>query len=195
MQQELDLIKQILDGNKSAFKQIVEQNKKMIYILAYNITRNQEDAEDLTQEVFLKAFRFLPNFKGESKFSTWLYKIALNTCKTFKQRTKNLESYNEIDENDTDLCLNSSFENPASYIESEQIKNRIEQALVKLSEKEKNVFVMRYYQELSFNEIETIMNLKGGTVRSLHFRAIKKMQKELSLYRNDIKKEIAYERL
>lgn len=190
---EKQLILKAQNGNLQAFKMLVEQNKMNIYQLAYNLTRNKEDAEDVTQEVFIKAFRSISKFRGDSKFSTWLYRITVNTSLSLKKRYKIVDIKSEENMDlayKSELNQNHSIEfNPEKLAESMFIKKHINNALSKLSKLEKTVFVLKNYDELNYDEIQTITNLKSGTLRSLNFRAIKKLQIALDIFSDRKKSE------
>lgn len=194
MIEDILIVERVRNGETSAFRELVEQNKKMVYYLAFDLTGNREDAEDISQEVFLKAFRSLDKFRGDSKFSTWLYRITVNTC--LSNRRKKMNKATQTEENMDELRNTaaaagniSSGNNPEKIVESGLIQQNIEKALYKLSGREKTVFVMRNYNELSFEEISEILELKAGTVRSLNFRALQKLRKELSFYSNEFQTE------
>ncbi len=184
MNSDLELVELSKNGNRVAFRKLVEMHKRSVYYLAFDLTGNREDAEDVSQEVFVKVFRSLDKFRGESKFSTWIYRITVNTCFSLKSK----KSYTEMStkENIEEIVdqsehkNNHSFANPERVVESGFIRNSIEKALEKLSKKEKTVFVLRNYNELSFDEIRKVLNIKSSTVRSLNFRALKKLRKELA---------------
>ncbi len=190
MDTDLELIERVRNGDTNAFKELVTKHKRNVYYLAFDITRNREDAEDVTQDVFIKAFRSIKNFRGDAKFSSWLYRITVNTCLTLKTRksyTVMKASDNIEDTIDTDFEIKSSGRtDPVDNAEAEFIRKNIEKALNKLTEKERTVFIMRNYSEMHFNEIVEIMNLKPGTVRSLNFKALKKLRKELAFYKEEI---------
>ena len=189
MNSELELVDLARNGDFSAFRELVEQNKRHVYNLAYDLTGRREDAEDISQDVFIKAFRSLNKFRGDSKFSTWIYRITVNTCYSF--RRKKSHSAMQTEEN-MELILDrtnkaeSRIGNPEQKFESGQIRGNIEKALTKLSKREKSVFVLRNFNELAFDEIVNILKLRPGTVRSLNFRAIKKLRKELSYYKYEL---------
>jgi len=188
------LVERVLGGDKTAYRELVERSRKMVYYLALDMTGNREDAEDISQDVFIKAFRSLHNFRGDSKFSTWIYRITLNTClsqkrKKINQVTQTEENMEEIRNKSVATVKPSFFDNPEKVTEAGFIQKNIEKALFKLSGREKSVFVLRNYKELSFEEISEILELKAGTVRSLNFRALQKLRKELSFYKNDFRLE------
>lgn len=187
------LVEQAKNGDLAAFRKLVEMNKKQVYYLAYDLTRNREDAEDVSQEVFIKAYRSLDNFRGESKFSTWLYRITVNTSLNLKRKYSVVDMRSEEDmDTGYEAEINDSYSatyNPERMTESGFARKNIELALSKLSKLEKSVFVLRNQNELHFEEIQKILNLKAGTLRSLNFRAIKKLQKALHFYGNKVQSE------
>lgn len=194
MSSDLELVERVKKGDKFAFKELVEQNKNNVYYLAIDMTSNREDAEDISQEVFIKAYKSLDSFRGDSKFSTWLYRITVNSCLSL--RKKKSASRKVEDENMEDIInqkaaeKNISFvQNPERYTETGFIRISMEQAIEKLSPREKTVFVMRNYNGLHFGEISDALKLKLGTVRSLNFRALEKLRIELAYYKNSIPTE------
>jgi len=181
------LVDRFCGGDHSAFHELVGQYKKKIYFLAYDITGDHHEAEDISQEVFIKMFRSLKNFRRDAKMSSWLYQITVNaSIDTLRKKSSNPKSsIDEFDQlNIQEGIVSSGAHNfdPVISAESSQIQNHISQALQKISPKERTVFVMRHYNDLKLNEIAEILNITIGTVKSLLFRAIKKLRKELSSY-------------
>jgi RNA polymerase sigma-70 factor (ECF subfamily) len=194
---ELRLAKQVSEGDREAFQEIVEDNKKKIFYLAFDLTGSQQDAEDLSQDVFFKAFRSMHTFKGEASISTWLYRITLNAFMDQKRKKSFEAEKNQqpLDEQFSDgrrsiFNVNSAAENPENYAESQQMQMHIEQALERLSPRERSVFVMRHYQGMPGKEVGVLLGISEGTVKSLLSRAIKKLQKMLSFYRNTPEMEV-----
>lgn len=181
------LVEQARSGSKAAFRELVEHNKKGVYYLALDMLANIEDAEDVSQEVFIKAFNSLNKFKGDSKFSTWLYRITVNTCLTLRNKKSHTafkanEEMEEIIKNENRLKDESHTADPEKSVNMKMFSESLKSAVEKLSPKEKTVFILRNYKELSFEEIVKIVKLKSGTVRSLNFRALQKLRTELSYY-------------
>lgn len=188
---ELKLVKQASLGNRDAFREIVEDNKKKIFYLAFDFTGSIQDAEDLSQDVFIKAFRSLHSFKGEASISTWLYRITLNTFLDLKRKKSfEMEKYQApLDEGasaDPVFPGNLSVGNPETYAESRQMQMHIQQALETLSPRERSVFVMRHYRGMPGKTVGEMLNISEGTVKSLLSRAIKKMQHALEFYKNSL---------
>ena len=191
MNSDTYLVKQTCRGESQVFAEIVQENKKKIFYLAYDLTGSAQDAEDLSQEVFLKAFCALKTFKGEASIGSWLYRITLNA---FLDRKRKLSFQAEREqqplEEDMKIACPVESGNPENYAESQQIKKHIEAALAQLSPRERAVFVMRHYQDMPGKEVGKLLNISEGTVKSLLFRAVKKLQKQLSIYRGLPGKEV-----
>lgn len=192
------LIDRFCSGDQTAFYDLVGRYKKKIYHLAYDITGDHHEAEDISQEVFMKVFRSLETFRRDAKMSSWLYQIAVNTSIDSLRRksTKPAKSMSELDHLSTqeNLLAGGAHDfDPLRSTESAQIQNHISQALQKISPKERTVFVMCHYNGLKLNETAEILNVTIGTVKSLLFRAIRKLRKELSPFLNDYRTETSHE--
>lgn len=185
------LIERAQQNETAAFQEIVETYKERIYYLAYDLTGHRHDAEDLVQEVFIKAFRSIDSFRGEAKLSSWLYRITVNSCLN-KKRKKALtemnlvENFNEARSESDPFSGKDFCENPERSAAASMIQQHIDLALNKLAKKERSVFVLRHYQDLPLKEIASILNVAEGTVKSLLFRAVRRLQNELAFYRNDL---------
>jgi len=191
MNSDTCLVKQARSDESRAFAEIVQENKKKIFYLAYDLTGSAQDAEDLSQEVFFKAFCALKTFKGEASIGSWLYRITLNAFLDRKRKLSFLaEREQQPLEEDMKIASPAESGNPENYAESQQIKKHIEAALAQLSPRERAVFVMRHYQDMPGKEVGKLLNISEGTVKSLLFRAVKKLQKQLSIYRDIPGKEV-----
>jgi RNA polymerase sigma-70 factor (ECF subfamily) len=197
-QNEQTLIDRICSGDRSAFQALVERHKKKIYFLAYDVVGNHHDAEDISQEVFIKMFRSIKTFRRDAKMSSWLYQITVNTSIDHLRRksSKPLKSMDDLDKTNFQEKLAGSRNaaiNPEQSAEAVIMQNRVSQALQKVSPRERSVFVMRHYNELKTREIAEILNVSQGTVKALLFRAIRKLRKELSFYFGNPGLEATYE--
>ncbi len=189
MEKEKLLIERAKSGDSSAFRQLVEKNKRKIYGVCFELTGEHESANDLSQEVFVKAYQNLDAFRSEAKFSSWLYRIAVNLH--INQTRRKLFSRLLARENsyfDQQIIETSHF-SPEQDAEASLIRKNIEKALAKLAPRERAIFVLRHYQDLPLKEIAEILEIKVGTVKSLLFRSIKKLQQELSFYKVDFFQE------
>ena len=192
------LIDRLCSGDQTAFYDLVGRYKKKVYHLAYDITGDHHEAEDISQEVFMKVYRALKTFRRDAKMSSWLHQIAVNTSIDSLRRksVRHAKSTGELDHVSTQENLVASGAHnldPLQSAEFAQIQNRISQALQKISPKERTVFVMCHYNGLKLNETAEILNVTIGTVKSLLFRAIRKLRKELSPFMNEYPMEIPHE--
>lgn len=198
MKEEQSLIERARNGETAAFRELVERHKKKIYYLALDMTGNHHDAEDMSQEVFIKAYRYLNSFRGDAKLSSWLYRITVNTCYDHRRKKSltSMEFKENLDEMGTAQQTSTGehvSENPEQRAEASVIQNHIQNALQRLSLKERSVFVLRHYNHFQLKEIAYIMDISLGTVKSTLFRAVERLQKELSFYRADLGLENANE--
>jgi RNA polymerase sigma-70 factor (ECF subfamily) len=199
-QNEQFLVDRVCSGDQAAFHELVGRYKKKIYYLAYDITGDHQEAEDISQEVFMKMYRSLKTFRRDAKMSSWLYQITVNTSidSLRKKSSKPARSIDEFDPSFVQAELPAGGSgayalNPVLTTESAQIQEHISEALKKISARERTVFVMRHYNDLKLHEIAEILNITIGTVKSLLFRAIKKLRKELSTYMGNPGMEATYE--
>ena len=199
-QNEQFLVDRVCSGDQAAFHELVGRYKKKIFYLAYDITGDHQEAEDISQEVFMKMYRSLKTFRRDAKMSSWLYQITVNTSidSLRKKSSKPARSIDEFDPSfiQAELPAGGSGAyalNPVLTTESAQIQEHISEALKKISARERTVFVMRHYNDLKLHEIAEILNITIGTVKSLLFRAIKKLRKELSTYMGNPGMEATYE--
>ncbi len=197
-QNEQILIDRFSRGDDAAFHELVGLHKKKIYFLAYDITGDHIEAEDISQEVFIKMYRSLKKFRRDAKMSSWLYKVTVNASidSLRKKSSRPAKPISEIDQMSVQESLTVSGAHvfdPLRSTESSQIQNHITQALQKISPRERAAFVMRHYNELKLKEIAEILNVDIGSVKSLLFRAVKKLRRELSTYLGNPDTEATYE--
>ncbi len=177
-----ELVRLAQSGDANAFDELVVRYQERIYALVYHMTSNHEDAGDLAQEAFVKAWKALRNFKGDSSFYTWVYRIAvnhtLNHLKTRRARTQHL-SLNDLDfnaEHDPDLVQLISHKNPRRDINLRELGERLNAAMQKLSEEHRTVVTLHDIQGLPHDEIAKILECNPGTVRSRLFYARQQLQ-------------------
>jgi len=191
MDDERKLVQRARSGDRSAFREIVNRHKRNIYYLALSMTANHHDAEDISQEVFIKAFRSLKGFRGKSQLGSWLYRIAVNACLDRKKaKFPTVLDYCEsgvLDEAGNGAGAGGAQQdNPELHVEAVQIARHIEEALKSLTVRERTVFILRHYNDLPLKDVAEILSISIGTVKSLLFRAVKKLQKELLFYQKEI---------
>ena len=184
---EGDLVKRARRGDLKAYDELVKRYQERIYATIYHMTSNHEDANDLAQESFIKAFQALKAFRGGSSFYTWLYRIAVNkTINFLKQRKHKLHfSLNDLDfntEHNPDLVALISDKTPHRDAGLAELQNKLNEALHKLSEPHRMVVVLHDVQGVSHDEIAEIMDCNIGTVRSRLFYARQQLQGHLAEY-------------
>ena len=186
-QLEGDLVRRARRGDLSAYDELVKRYQERIYATIYHMTSNHEDANDLAQESFIKAYSALRTFKGGSSFYTWLYRIAVNKTINFLKQRKNKHSIslNDIDfnaEHDPDLMALISHKTPQRDAGLNELQKKLNEALLKLSEPHRMVVVLHDVQGVSHDEIAEIVGCNIGTVRSRLFYARQQLQGFLADY-------------
>src|ERR1700757_36345 len=179
--EEMELVKRAREGDMAAYDDLVRRYQERIYATIYHMTSNHEDANDLAQEAFIKAFRALGSFKGGSSFYTWVYRIAVNKTINFLKQRKNKSqiSLNDLDfnaEHDPDLVALISDKTPRREVNLAELQEKLNGAMQKLSEPHRLVVTLHDVQGLSHEEIAKIMNCNIGTVRSRLFYARQQLQ-------------------
>lgn len=176
--EEQELIQQLqLEGDTSkAFSQLVRQYKQPLYWHIRGIVLNHEDADDVLQNVFIKVYKNISQFKGDSKLYTWLYRIATNESLTFiKKRAKRLQITDETLQNKMIAALESDV-----YFEGNDIQLKLQKAIAILPEKQRLVFNMKYFTEHTFEDISEILNTSVGGLKSNYHIAVKKIKEYIT---------------
>jgi RNA polymerase sigma-70 factor (ECF subfamily) len=178
------LVEQVQRGDKRAFELLVAKYQRKIFRLLSRLIRDAAEIEDVAQEAFIKAYRALPNFRGESAFYTWLYRIAINTAKNYlvaQGRRAPTTTETEIDEaeNFDEGDQLRDVNTPDSMLLSKQVGEAVNRAIEKLPEDLRTAIILRELEGLSYEEIAETMNCPIGTVRSRIFRAREAIAEEL----------------
>ncbi len=184
---EMALVQRARHGDLGAYDELVRRYQERIYATVYHMTANHEDANDLAQEAFIKAFHALKSFKGGSSFYTWVYRIAVNKTINFlkQRRHKSQLSLDDLDfnaEHDPDLVALISEKTPRREVNLTELQEKLNAAMQKLSEPHRLVVTLHDIQGLSHEEIAEIMGCNIGTVRSRLFYARQQLQAYLSDY-------------
>lgn len=170
------LVERVKKGDKAAFDLLVVKYQSRIINLVMRFVRNQADAMDVTQEAFIKAYRALPNFRGDSAFYTWLYRIAVNTAKNFLavQANRRVQEFDqnpeEMEQIDTGTAL-KELETPENMLLTQEIQDTVIRAIENLPEDLRTAITLRELEGMSYEEIAESMDCPIGTVRSRIFRA------------------------
>lgn len=166
-------IDKILQGETNAFAVLVDRYKDMIFTLALKMVKNREEAEEVAQDTFIKIFNSLNKFKGDSKFSTWIYKIAYNTCLDRLKKNKKEENNISIDEFSAHLI--KTMENALSVLEEKERKKTIQNCLNLLPSEENFLLTLFYFEDQNLEEIGKIMNINANNVKVKLFRSRQKL--------------------
>ena len=184
--EDVDLVKASQDGMLAAFDELIQRYQQRVYATVYHMTSSHEDADDLTQESFIKAYKALKRFKGESSFYTWIYRIAVNrTINFLKQRKSYHMSLNDMDmqvEKHADLLMFISDNTPRRDLRLNELQEKMNEAMQKLSQTHRLTVALHDVQGMSHEEIGKIMDCNTGTVRSRLFYARQQLQALLSEY-------------
>ena len=164
------------NGDDDAFAQLMRDNEKRIYNLALRMTGNPDDAMELAQETFLNAWRGLKFFKGDSTFSTWVYRLASNACIDHLRKQKRRQAMSttlsgDEDQEERQADIPDERFQPETELERQELRRAVERGLRKLSDEHRQVLVMREVNGLSYQEIGDILDLEAGTVKSRIARA------------------------
>ena len=180
-----DLVERARQQDMAAYDELIRRYQRKIYQLVYNMTSNRQDAEDLVQDVFVKAYTALKYFKGDSSFYTWVYRIAVNrTINFLKKRNRNpglsLDDMDRAVERDPDYVELRSRESPVRDASLSELQKKLNEALQTLSEKHRSVVVLHDIQGVQHDEIARMLGCSEGTVRSRLFYARQELQKQLT---------------
>ena len=172
--EEARVIRAVLDGDTDRFEDLVHAYEKGIYNLCLRMLNDEQDAMDAAQEAFFKAFRSLPSFRGESRFSTWLYRLAGNVCLDMLRRRPNAPVLS-MNDDDVPLILADASASPQEIVERRETRQTVRAALAALPEDFRQAVILRDVNGLSYEEIADVTGLELGTVKSRIYRARKKL--------------------
>ncbi|MCE2393164.1 sigma-70 family RNA polymerase sigma factor [Candidatus Poribacteria bacterium] len=191
---EKELVERFQDGEHEVFNELVNRYHGKIYNLVYKYVHNSETAKDLSQEIFIKAYRALPNFKRQSAFYSWLYRIAINLCIDFIRQQKRGQtlSFEDLPTGSNDeVTLNDVNPLPPDQIETKELGQIIGQAVQQLPPKQQHVFNLRYHDGLQLKEIAAQLDRSEGTIKAHLHHAHKRLRTLLIPYLKNEKLEWA----
>ena len=179
---EQRLIQRAQRGDQDAFAVLVREHQTYVYDLALRVLNDEDEALDLAQETFVRAWTALPNFRGQSQFRTWLYRIATNLC--YNRLPGLRRSISEMGDDALSEIPSgvAAFDDPAHGLESTEMRSFLHNAIDELDESYRLLISLRYQSELSYEEIATTLNLPLGTVKTGLFRAKEKLRLALKAY-------------
>jgi RNA polymerase sigma-70 factor (ECF subfamily) len=185
MLEDNELILKAQNGDNVAFEQLVMKYDRHVLNIAYGYRNNQDDADDIYQEVFLRVHKGLKNFQSRSKFSTWLYRITVNVCIEYK-RKENVRRHeslskagdDEENRNSYETTIDSGLRTDKNILDTE-VNNLIQTEVDKLPQQLRMAFTLKYYQGHKIKEISNMMNCTEGTIKSYLFTSSRKLREKL----------------
>lgn len=187
---DLELVEAAQDGDREAFRELVEKYQRKVYSICYGMLKNPEDSLDVSQEVFVKVYRYLGKFNKNSSFYTWLYRITVNMCIDHIRKNKRVQSveYDDRISRDGDVVGDEHIMpsklglNPDKVYGRQELREKMREALETLSEKHRTILILREVEQLSYEEIADVLNISKGTVMSRLFHARKYFQAAMADY-------------
>ncbi len=182
-EKEIDegLIRDFLQGKEAAFEMLVYRYEKKLYTLCYHYMGSQEDTLDITQEIFLRVYRYLPKFRFEAAFSTWVYRLAINTCLDFIRKQKKVVLFpledSSFKQEEIKESFTSAWNQPEKELERVELGQAVRACLASLPEEQRAPLALKEFQEMSYAEISLILKIPLGTVRSRINRGRHKLKK------------------
>lgn len=188
--EESDLVRRAQEGDRDAFRELVQKYQRKVYSISYGMLKNNDDALDVSQEVFVKVFRYLEKFNHQSSFYTWLYRITVNMCIDHirkNKRVRNVEYDDRIShsgdvEGDEHILPSTLGLNPDKVYGRKELREKMLEALDTLSEKHRVILIMREVDGMSYEEMAEALDISKGTVMSRLFHARKYFQDAISEY-------------
>ncbi|MEK6715611.1 MAG: sigma-70 family RNA polymerase sigma factor [Candidatus Omnitrophota bacterium] len=187
---EDQIIQRVKNGDQNAFCELVEKYKDKALNIAFSFCRNHEDAKDVSQEAFIKAFKTIKNFRSESRFYTWFYRILINLCKDYLRRkmknkviNANIKINNEAQEEESIFeIIASGLPGPKEQLLNKELGEQLTEALDSLPEQQKRVFTLKNIHGLKISEIADIIKCAEGTIKAHLFKATLNLQEKLTVY-------------
>lgn len=178
-EQESLTVQRVLDGDADEYEKLVLEYQKNVYNLALRMTGDPEDAADMAQEAFIKAYNSLSGYRGDSKFSVWLYRIVSNVCLDFLRAKKRRQtvslSVTDDDGEESELDVADDSQSPETLFERSMTRDAVRRGLASLTPEYRQILILRELQGMSYDEIASVLGLESGTVKSRIFRARKKL--------------------
>lgn len=174
---DLELVQEVRNGKRQAYTELMRRYQQRVYWTARRIVGSHADADDIAQEAFVKAYLALGDFRGDSSFFTWIYRIAVNLALNSLRRQQVVRYFRE-----SELIARylPAAESPSSAVELEETERRLQEAVAKLPEKQKAVFVMRFFDELPYEEISKILKTSVGGLKANYHHAMTKVRESLN---------------
>ncbi len=176
----MEELRDFINGDDRAFAKLVNRYKERIFLVVMRIVRNRDEAKDLAQDAFIKAYRNRQSFRADSSFYTWVYRIAVNLSLNYINRNRERQA-DSLDDTD---ASNFSID-PDLTVEQEELRKTIDKAIKELPARQRTVFVLRHYEEKSHAEIADLLSITEGAVKANYHQAVQKLKGFLGAYIND----------
>ncbi len=188
---EFDLINEfITTRSEKSLNNIIKTYKKFVYATALRYIENYDDADDITQEVFIKVYNNLDKFKGNSSFKTWLYRITVNLSINFL-RKKKIFRFFSLDNKEINENFQIDFSTPDKVLEDKEFNTKFLSIIAKLPEKQRETFALRYYEEMPYEEISKLLGTSVGGLKANYHQAVKKIT---NMLKSSDLQEVNYEK-
>ena len=174
---DIFIVEKVLAGQTHAFESLVDKYKDMVFTLAIGLIRNREEAEEIAQDAFLKAFHAIPKFQRKSKFSTWLYRITYNECiSRLRKKKTRIVSFEDLENTESGINF---IESESDWEEREEQKRELSKVLLKLNESDRTLIMLYYYDGCPVEEISSVISISQSNVKTRLFRIRNKLHAEL----------------
>ncbi|MEM5566991.1 sigma-70 family RNA polymerase sigma factor [Psychroserpens sp. AS72] len=167
------LINQIIEGDANAFSVLVDRYKSLVFTLALRMLKNREEAEEVAQDTFIKTYKSLDRFKGDSKFSTWIYRVCYNTC--LDRIKKNKKHLNDVEINEFTAHEVKTIDNALTNIEAKEQEKAIQRCIESLPSEDSFLLTLYYFDDLSLDEISKVVGITANSIKVKLFRCRKKL--------------------
>lgn len=167
------LINQIIDGDTNAFSTLIDMYKDLVFTLALRMLKNREEAEEVAQDTFIKTYKSLHKFKGDSKLSTWIYKVAYNT--SLDRIKKNKKHLNDVEINEFTAHQVKTIDNALDTLEAQEREEAIQRCIASLPSEDSFLLTLYYFDDLSLDEISKIVGITANSIKVKLFRCRKKL--------------------
>ena len=178
---DLAVVRQVQAGDRDAFRVLVERHSRTVFRLAFRMTQNEQDAEEIVQETFLRAYKSLDSFESRANFSTWLCRIGINCALNLISQRKPVQPLSATDEEgeEFEVQVASNDPGPERQLLSGEVRERVSKAMSQLTTVERTAFVMRHFEGRSIEEISNVLDIRAGAAKHTIFRAVQKLRRVL----------------
>jgi RNA polymerase sigma-70 factor, ECF subfamily len=179
--EDVAYIRQVQAGDRDAFRALVERHSRTVFRVAFRVVGNEEDAEEIVQETFMRGYKAIGSFESRSNFSTWLCRIAINCSLDLIAQRKPTQPLSGVDAEgeEFELQVPSTDPSPERRMLSTEVKPRVTTAMAQLTPVERTAFVLRHFEGRSIEEISSVLNIRGGAAKNTIFRAVQKLRRVL----------------